>query len=272
MARRLPFRLAGATALLTGATGGVGTVIAGALGARGVGLLLSGRRETELSQLAQELGARSVVCDLALAADVDHLAAAALDAEVDVLVANAAHPATGMLTALTQNEIDGMLAVNLRAPIALARVLAPAMVARGRGHLVFISSLSGKSAQPASSLYSATKFGLRGFGLALREDLRGTGVGVSVVAPGFIRESGMFANTGAKLPPGVGTRSPQDVAAAVIRAIQHNPAEVDVAPLGLRVGSALASVAPGPAGWVSSKLGSAKIAADVDAGHRRRRS
>jgi hypothetical protein len=69
----------------------------------------------------------------------------------------------------------------------------------------------------------------------------------------------------------VGTRTPQDVAAAVIRAIQDNRAEIDVAPFGLRAGSALASVAPGPAGWVSSKLGSAKIAADMDAGHRRRR-
>ena len=57
-----------------------------------------------------------------------------------------------------------------------------------------------------------------------------------MIAPGFIREAGMFANTGAKLPPGVGTRTPQDVAAAVIRAIEHNRAELDVAPLGLRVG------------------------------------
>jgi short-subunit dehydrogenase len=268
--RSSQLQLEGSTALLTGATGGIGGAIARALGERGVHLLLSGRREAELSQLAEELGARAAVSDLEVAADVDRLAAAALDAKVDVLVANAAHPATGMLAALTQDEIDEILDVNLRAPIALARVLAPAMVARGRGHLVFISSLSGKSAQPASSLYSATKFGLRGFGLALREDLRGTSVGVSVVAPGFIRESGMFANTGAKLPPGVGTRTPQDVAAAVIRAIEDNRAEIDVAPLGLRAGSALASVAPGPAGWVSSKLGSAKIAADMDAGHRRR--
>ncbi len=272
MARRGRFQLAGSTALLTGATGGIGAAIARALGARGVRLLLSGRREAELSQLAEELGARATPSDLAVAADVDRLAAAARDAGVDVLVANAAHPATGMLAALTQDEIDEILDVNLRAPIALARGLAPAMVARGRGHLVFISSLSGKSAQPASSLYSATKFGVRGFGLALREDLRGTGVGVSVVAPGFIRESGMFANTGVKLPPGVGTKSPQDVAAAVIRAIQDNRAEIDVAPLGLRAGTAIASVAPGPAGWVSSKLGSARIATEMDAGHRRPQS
>ncbi|MGH2893566.1 MAG: SDR family NAD(P)-dependent oxidoreductase, partial [Solirubrobacteraceae bacterium] len=180
--------LAGSTALVTGATGGIGHAIARALAARGVRLLVSGRRDAELTRLAEDVCARPLVSDLAVAADVDRLGAEALDAAVDVLVANAAHPATGMLAALSQDEIDHILDVNLRAPIALARVLAPAMVARGRGHLVFISSLSGKAAQPASSMYSATKFGLRGFGLALREDLRGTGVGVSVVAPGFIRE------------------------------------------------------------------------------------
>src|SRR5581483_87270 len=88
----------------------------------------------------------------------------------------------------------------------------------------------------------------------------GSGVGVSVIAPGFIRDAGMFAKTDVKLPPGVGTRTPQDVADAVVRAIEHNRAEVDVAPLGLRAGAAFGSVAPGLAGWVSDKLGSAQIA------------
>ena len=272
MTRPTRLELAGSTALVTGATGGIGDAIARALGARGVRLVLSGRRAAELSHIAEEVGATAITCDLAVPAEVDRLAQAALDAGVDILVANAAHPATGLLAALTQEQIDLILDVNLRAPIELARVLAPAMVSRGRGQLVFISSLSGKSAQPASSLYSATKFGLRGFGLALREDLRGTGVSASVVAPGFIRDSGMFVRTGVKLPPGVGTRTPQDVAAAVIRAIEHDRAEIDVAPLGLRLGSAIASVAPGPAGWVSRKLGSARISTEMDAGHRRRSS
>ena len=97
-----------------------------------------------------------------------------------------------------------MLEVNLRAPIALARALAPGMVERHRGHLAFISSLSGKTASPASSVYSATKFGLRGFALGLREDLRRQRVGVSVVLPGFIREAGMFADSRATLAAGCG--------------------------------------------------------------------
>jgi short-subunit dehydrogenase len=252
--------LAGSTALVTGATGGIGDAIARALHARGVQLLVSGRREAELTQLADELGGSAIVGDLAVGAEVDRLAAAALESDVDVLVANAALPASGLLSDLTQAQVDRMLDVNLRAPIELARVLAPAMVARGRGHLVFVSSISGKVASPASSLYNATKFGLRGFAFGLREDLRGSGVGVSVVAPGFIREAGMFAKTSVRLPPGVGTRSPQDVAAAVLRAIERNRAEVDVAPLGLRAGAWFGSVAPGTAGWVSDKLGSARIA------------
>jgi short-subunit dehydrogenase len=263
--------LAGSTALVTGATGGIGDAIARALSARGVRLLVSGRREVELTRLADDVGAEAVVCDLSVAEEVDRLAAAAVAAGADVLVANAALPASGLLGELTQAQVDRMLDVNLRAPIELARVLAPAMVARGRGHLVFVSSISGKAASPASSIYNATKFGLRGFGFGLREDLRGTGVGVSVVAPGFIRAAGMFAKTDVKLPPGVGTRSPQDVAAAVVRAIERNRAEVDVAPLGLRAGAAFASVAPGLAGWVSDKVGSARIAEQMAESQRHER-
>jgi short-subunit dehydrogenase len=210
--------------------------------------------------VAEDVGAQAIVADLAVSEDVERLAAAAVEAGVALLVANAALPASGLLSELSQAQIDRMLDVNLRAPIALARALAPPMAADGRGHLVFVSSLSGKTASPASSVYSATKFGLRGFAFGLREDLRGSGVGVSVVAPGFIRGAGMYAKTGVKLPFGVGTRSPEDVAAAVVQAIETNPAEIDVAPLGVRVGAAVGSVAPGLAGWASHHLGSAKVA------------
>jgi short-subunit dehydrogenase len=255
--------LAGSTALVTGATGGIGEAIARALAARGARLLVSGRREAELARLAEDLGAQAVVSDLAVAEDVERLAAAGVDAGVELLIANAALPASGTLSELSQAQIDRMLDVNLRAPIALARTLSVGMVERGRGHLVFVSSLSGKTASPASSIYSATKFGLRGFAFGLREDLRGTGVGVSVIAPGFIRDAGMFAKTNVTLPPGVGTRSPADVAAAVVRAIKTNRAEIDVAPLGVRAGAALGGVAPGLAGWASHHLGSAKVAAQM---------
>jgi short-subunit dehydrogenase len=217
-----------------------------------------------LEPLATETGGRALAVDLAQRDEVQRLAADAADA--DVLVANAALPASGLLTELTQEQIDKMIEVNLRAPIALARALAPAMTERGSGHMVFISSLSGVAASPASSIYSATKFGLRGFALGLRADLHADGVGVSVVLPGFIRDAGMFAEAGISLPRGVGTRSPEDVAAAVIRAIEQNRAEVSVAPATLRLGASFAGLAPGIAATFSRRMGSDKIATDLAAG------
>src|SRR5947209_553069 len=153
--------------LLTGATGGIGHAIARALSARGARLILTGRRVEVLEPLASELGGRAVACDLSQREEVNRLAAEA--ANVDVFVANAALPASGVLTELIQEQIDRMIEVNLRAPVALARSLAEGMIDRRRGHMVFVSSLAGKAASPASAIYSATKFGLRGFALGIRE-------------------------------------------------------------------------------------------------------
>ncbi len=263
--------LADSTVLLTGATGGLGEAIARALAVQGTRLLLTGRREDVLDRLAHELGARPSRCDLSSRHQVDGLARQAVDAGVDVLVANAGLPADGVLEQFSQERIDTLLEVNLRAPIALARALVPSMVQRGSGHLVFMSSLSGKAATPGASMYAATKFALRGFALALREDLQPHGVGVSVVLPGFIRDAGMFADSGATLPYGIGTRSPQDVAGAVIKAITRNRAEVEVAPIGLRIGASIASLAPETAAAVSRRLGSHRVAAEIAAGHRDKR-
>ncbi|MGI8713209.1 MAG: SDR family NAD(P)-dependent oxidoreductase, partial [Solirubrobacteraceae bacterium] len=105
----------------------------------------------------------------------------------------------------------------------------------------------------------------------LREDLRSHGVGMSLVAPGFIRHAGMYADAGVTLPPGVATRSPQEVATAVMRAIERNPAELFVAPLSLRLGAAFGSVAPAPAAWASRLMGSSRIAAQLAEGQRSKR-
>ncbi|MDQ6805207.1 MAG: SDR family NAD(P)-dependent oxidoreductase [Actinomycetota bacterium] len=247
--------------LVTGATGGIGQAIARAFAPRGATLLLTGRRSDVLAPLAEETGGRALPCDLASRPDVERLIAEAGD--VDVLVANAALPASGALLEYDQDGIDRALEINLRAPITLARALVPGMVARRRGHLVFISSLQGKAPTPNSSLYVATKFALRGFALALREDLRADGVGVSVVLPGFIRDAGMFADSGVRLPMGVGTRTPEQVAAAVISAIERNRAEVVVAPPAMRIGATLAGIVPELSAAVSRCLGSHEIAAAV---------
>jgi short-subunit dehydrogenase len=257
------------TVLVTGATGGIGRAIAQAFAARGASLIVTGRRADALASLGQELGARTIECDLADRSAVERLADAA--GQLDVLVANAALPASGVFTELDQEQIDRMLEVNLRAPIALVRALAPGMVARRSGHIVLISSLAGKAASPASAIYSATKFGLRGFAHGVREDLRPHGVGVSVVLPGFISGAGMFADSGATLPRGVGTRRPEDVAAAVIRAVEQNRSELDVAPLGLRMGAAFAGLAPGLAARVSRRMGNSDLAAAIAEGQREKR-
>ncbi|HWK25765.1 MAG TPA: SDR family NAD(P)-dependent oxidoreductase [Solirubrobacter sp.] len=257
-------KLDGARVLLTGATGGLGQAIARALAARGATLVLTGRRGDVLAPLAEELGARVIVSDLS---DPDAPAALLAEAgEVDVLVANAGLPGSGRLTTFTAEQIDRALDVNLRAPMLLAHGLVEAMVARGRGHLLFMSSLSGRAAAPGTSVYAATKFGLRGFALALREDLAPLGVGVSVILPGFISEAGMFAESGAKLPFYVQTKSPEDVARAVVKAIEGNRAEIDVAPLPLRAGAVLASLAPGPVGTIQRKLGANATAAQFERG------
>jgi short-subunit dehydrogenase len=255
------------TVLLTGASGGIGQAIARALGPRSSDLILSGRRREILEPLAAELGARVIPCELSRREELMRLAEQA--GRVDVLIANAGVPAGGELVELSQDEIDRLLEVNLRAPIALARALAPDMVDRRRGHIVFVSSLQGKAATPAASVYCAAKFGLRGFALALRQDLRRYDVGVSVLLPGFISDAGMFADSGADLPFGVGTRSPEDVARAVISAVERDRAEVEVAPIPLRLGTAAASLAPQLSAAVSRRLGSERIATRIVAGQRR---
>jgi short-subunit dehydrogenase len=220
------------TVLLSGATGGLGRAIAAALAGRGASLVLSSRKAEALDELAGSLpgdGHRTAVADLAEPEGPERLAAEA--GAVDALVANAGLPGTGRLDDFSQRELERVLRVNLEAPIRLTRELIPAMQERGSGHLVYVTSLAGKAISPRASLYSATKFGLRGFALGLREDLWKRGIGVSLVTPGFVREAGMFHDSGAKPPPGFGTTTPDKVADAVLTAIERNRHEVDVAPV-----------------------------------------
>jgi short-subunit dehydrogenase len=259
--------LAGKTALLTGATGGLGRAIAKAMAARGARLSLSGRKVEALEELAAELpgeGHQVFPSDLALPGAAERLAADA--GKVDVLVANAGLPGTGRLPEISSEQLTGTLRVNLEAPMLLARAVETQMVERGSGHMVFIASLSGKSATPLSSIYNATKFGLRGFALGLRADLDPLGIGVSIVSPGTIREAGMYADSGADPIPGLGTGTPQQVADAVVKVIEQNKVEISVAPIQQRLLAHFALATPAISVKVASGDSGQKAAAAVAKG------
>ena len=246
--------LRGSTVLLTGATGGIGHAIARALHGRGASLILTGRRADVLEPLAAEVGGRATAVDLGVRAE-RRPAARARPPTSTCWSPTPRCPRPAHTLDFRVDQIDKALEVNLRAPMILARVLGERMAARGRGHIVLISSLSGKSGQAGSAIYSATKFGLRGFGQGLRGDLAPRGVGVSVVFPGFIRDAGMFHDSGTKLPRGVGTSTPDSVAAGVVRAIEADKGEVDVAPIGLRAGAAFAEPGAGLSARVAAAPG-----------------
>jgi short-subunit dehydrogenase len=247
----------GKTVLLTGASTGLGPYIARRLHQAGARFVLSARNEEALQRLAKEIGdSKVIVADLSKAGEPERLAKEA--GEVDVLVSNAGVPITGRLAQLKVDEIDRAIAVNLRAGIVLAHALAPAMVKRKQGHIVLMSSIAGKIPAAGSSIYNATKFGIRGFGLAMREELWGTGVGVSVVCPTFVSEAGMWAETGLKAHPIAGEVSPAQVAEAVWSAIVRNRGEVDVVPIQLKASMKMMAVAPGLFAATARAMGATK--------------
>jgi short-subunit dehydrogenase len=267
----MPVELNGSRVLLTGATGGIGQAIARALHARGAELILTGRRTGVLDELVRDLGDRADAHALDLSQADALTSFCAGVGPIDVLVANAGLPGTGKLSEYAPEQIDRVLDVNLRAPVHMTHTLLPGMLERGRGHLVYISSISGKVATARSSLYNGTKFGLRGFAYATREDLRGTGVGVTTVFPGFISDAGMWADAGVDLPRGVGMKSPEKVASAVIKGIEKDKAEIDVAPLFIRFGGWLAGPAPNAVAAINKRGGGEKIAASLAEAQREKR-
>lgn len=192
----------GMTALVTGASRGLGAEIARALAAQGCNLILAARTIAGLEETAAAIRANHPVtvslvpCDLT---EPDAIAALAASAEaiapVDVLVNNAGAEQARAYDARTPASIAADIAINLTAPMQLTHALLPAMIARGRGQIVNIASVSGLVATPYQEPYSATKFGLVGFSRSLRLTgrLEGWGIGVSAVCPGFIADDGMFA-------------------------------------------------------------------------------
>lgn len=180
--------LAGAVALVTGASSGIGRACAQRLAQRGARLLLAGRDGAALAEVAGETGGQPLVVDLAQPGGAERLAGSALGVagHVDVLVNNAGVGWAGPVSRMAGPDIDLLVAVDLTAPLQLTRALLPDMLRRRRGHVVFVTSIAGVTGVANEAVYAATKAGLGTFAESLRLEARGTGVGVSTVAPGVI--------------------------------------------------------------------------------------
>ena len=185
------FDLTGKTALVTGATGGIGGEIAKALHAAGATVVLSGTREAVLQDLAQQLGGRTfaVPANLSDPESVDSLlsrAEEAAGAGVDILVANAGITRDGLLMRMKDEDWDAVLKVNLESYFRLSRAAMRGMMKRRHGRIIGITSVVGVMGNPGQSNYAASKAGMIGFSKALAQEVATRGITVNCVAPGFI--------------------------------------------------------------------------------------
>ncbi len=178
--------LAGATVLVTGASSGIGAAIARHASEAGAVVALAARRVDLLEQLAAEIGGSAHGVDLADPDQLDGFIARveAVVGPIDVLVNNAGLEASGLMEEADEARIVELVAVNLVAPQRLVRQVLPGMLARGRGHLVAMSSLAGVAAVPGAAVYSSTKAGLSHFTACVARDLVGTSIGTTLVEPG----------------------------------------------------------------------------------------
>lgn len=227
----IPVARPGAAALVTGASSGIGAALASELAARGHDLVLVARRRDRLAELADEVqdrfGCRAHVltADLAnaderarLMADVD-----AIGLEVSVLVLSAGFGIVGPYLDADPSRVDLMVRTNVEATLSLAARLAPPMAARGAGAILVVSSMAGNQPMPGFAAYAATKAAVTSFGEALHQELKRSGVTVTVLAPGHVdTEFAAAADAGhleAKQPAFL-TATAEECARAAIRALE----------------------------------------------------
>lgn len=264
--------LSGKTALITGASRGIGPHIVSALAREGMHFVLSARSVEALEPsvaAARAAGAR-VTCitgDLRSRADIERLAARAESESsgggggIAVLVNNAGLEAAAAFDHIDAQTIDDMIAVNLTAPMQLTRLVLPHMLRRGEGHIVNIASLAGMVGTPYEATYTGTKAGMIGFSRSLYLEMRTEGhpIGVSVICPGFVGGAGMYQNaanlSGAKAPFMVGIVPVEKVARGVVHAIKNDEPEVILSGMPVKPFVVLQSLAPRLTARMSGVLG-----------------
>jgi short-subunit dehydrogenase len=222
--------LTGRSALVTGASSGIGAVVAEALAAAGARVGLVARRKDRLSEVlarCREHAPESAMWAADLA-DPDAVADLAAEAErelggVDVLVNNAGMPKRRRVQDLSAADADEVMRLNYLSPVRLTLALLPGMLARGRGHLVAIGSVAARLGPPHEAAYSASKAALTAFWESMAVDLDGTGVGVHVIQPALIAGTELFALPGNEPPLSDVSDAlpPQEVAAAVLEVLEN---------------------------------------------------
>jgi short-subunit dehydrogenase len=261
------------TAVITGASHGIGQYIARALAKRKMDLLLVARSENELATFAKELsenGSKIAIAAIDLAgrdaADQIATAAHAEFPKVDVLVNNAATEPQTRFHVLTPTEIETILQVDLVTPILLSRLLLPGMLDRGYGRIINISSLAGHVSFPYTESYAAAKDGLTAFSRVLRSDYRGTGVSATSVILGGVKNTGLsdrtLKETGLRANTAFAAK-PEQVAAAVLKGIDRGKAEIVVSPGPGRLLKALLDYFPGMGPGMNRMAGATKLMASV---------
>jgi short-subunit dehydrogenase len=239
-------RIAGEVALVTGASSGIGRAVAVELARRGATVLLHGRDRAALAEVAERTGGAVLVEDLAEAGASARLAAQALEmaGRVDIVVANAGFGFSGPFSTMDETTVGPLIEVNLTAPVELTRALLPAMQARGRGSIVFVTSIAARMGVAGEAVYAATKAGLDVFAESLRLELYGRGVHVGVLVPGVVATQ--FFNRRGKEYDRKRPRlaSAETMAAAIVRLIETGQSEA-FRPRWLRLPVVIRSLAPG---------------------------
>jgi uncharacterized protein len=227
-------------ALITGGSSGIGAAVADGLAAADCRLVVLGRDRDRLDAVARRTGARAVVADLCTPEGLAR--AAEVAADVDLLVNSAGLGWAGDLAAMAEPDIDVLVALNLTAPMRLTRAALPGMRQRGRGQLVYMSSIAAVGVG-GESVYAATKAGLRAFADSVRLEVAGEGIGVTTLLPGAVRTP-FFDQRG--LP--YDRRFPRqldaaEVASALLDALARGDAEIFV-PRWLTVAARVRGAAP----------------------------
>jgi short-subunit dehydrogenase len=239
MATRRRLEIRGSTALVTGASAGIGLAVARRLAACGANLVIAARRADKLEAAADLLRTSgikvlTVPTDVGRRADLEKLVETAIAqmGTIDILVNNAGVEAFCHYENLPPERIEETIRVNLTSALVLTRLVLPYMLTAERGHVVNMSSTAGKFGPAFGGLYGATKAGLIAFTQAIRAEYQGRGISASVICPGFTDEGGIYdrmkANSGRRSPLLVGSTTADRVARAVVRAIEKDRAEIVV--------------------------------------------